>query len=448
MTHKVCTVRKTFFPNAFAWDSGRLHLTSYGHIQLLQFMTIVPSIRKECAMPSLNSFIQNPYRYFYWSRLMSRVLWVDLLELQGWLVTGYDEAEAIMKDSRFIKERHTLLPPDQQPQIPEHIKPAYELSQHMLVFRDAPDHTRLRSIVTKVFTRKTVEKLRPTIEQMCDDVILSRKGHTRHELIQDIAFPFTFLTIAILLGVPREDTHRFRDWFKQAFRVVDLNSSMQDWEELSPMLLDIRQYLDALIDEKQARPQDDLISGMLAVGVHGEKMTKLEMISTCLLLLFAGHETTYNLITNGYYLLLRHPKQMRLLRENPSLMGNAIDEILRYEPPGLMTTRWVSEDLNFAGKAMKKSQIVMLALGGANRDPRKNKRPGKFDIERKKVQHLSFTAGAHYCLGTVLGKMETEIALGRLLKHLHHPVLLEKPRWKQTVAIHGFESLQLEAEIL
>jgi cytochrome P450 len=108
----------------------------------------------------------------------------------------------------------------------------------------------------------------------------------------------------------------------------------------------------------------------------------------------------------------------------------------------------VSEDLNFAGKAMKKSQIVMLALGGANRDPRKNKRPGKFDIERKKVQHLSFTAGAHYCLGTVLGKMETEIALGRLLKHLHHPVVLEKPRWKQTVAIHGFESLQLQAEIL
>jgi pimeloyl-[acyl-carrier protein] synthase len=399
-------------------------------------------------MPSLNGFTQNPYRYFYWSRMMSRILWVNLFELQGWLVTGYDEAEAIMRDPRFIKEKHTLVPPEQRPQIPDHIKPAYELPNHMLVFRDAPNHTRLRSIVTKVFTRKMVEKLRPTIEQVCDDVILSRKGHKQHELINDIAFPFTFLTIAIVLGVPRDDIHRFRDWFKQAFRVVDLNSSIRDWEELTPMLLDMREYLDALIDEKHARPKDDLISGMIAVGEHGEKMSKLEMISTCLLLLFAGHETTYNLITNGYYLLLQHPKQMKLLMSNPSLMGNAIDEILRYEPPGLMTTRWVSEDLNFGGKKMKKAQIIMIALGGANRDPRKNKQPGKFDIGRKNIQHLSFTAGAHYCLGTALGKMEAEIALSRLLKHLHHPVVVEKPKWKQTVVIHGYESLNLEAEIM
>jgi pimeloyl-[acyl-carrier protein] synthase len=403
--------------------------------------------RKERFMPSLNGFIQNPYRYFYWSRFMSRVLWVNFLDLQGWLVTGYDEAEAIMRDPRFIKERFKLLPPEQHPQIPDYIKPAYELSQNMLVFRDAPDHARMRSVVTKVFTRKMIEALRPTIEQVCDDVILSRKGHKQHDLINDIAFPFTFLTIAIVLGVPREDMHRFREWFKQAFRVVDLNSSMRDWEELTPMLLEIRAYLDELIDEKQARPQDDLISGMLSASEQGQKMSKLEMISTCLLLLFAGHETTYNLITNGYYLLLRHPKQMQLLMSNPSLMGNAVDEILRYEPPGLMTTRWVSEDLQFAGKQMKKSQIVMLALGGANRDPRKNKQPDKFNIERKQIQHLSFTAGAHYCLGAGLGKLEAEIALGRLLKHLRHPKVLEKPKWKQTVVIHGVESLKLEAEI-
>ncbi|MBO9610348.1 MAG: cytochrome P450 [Paenibacillaceae bacterium] len=398
-------------------------------------------------MPSLDRFIQQPYRYFFWSRMMSRILWVNLLDLQGWLVTGYDEAEAIMKDPRFVKERHKLIPPEQIPAIPAHIQPAYELSQHMLVFRDAPDHTRMRSIVTKVFTRKMVEKLRPAIEQMCDDTILSRKGHKQHELIGDIAFPFTFLTIAVVLGVPRADMHKFRDWFKHAFRVVDLNSSMRDWEELTPMLLSMREYLDALIDEKQARPQDDLISGMLAVQEHGEKMSRVEMISTCLLLLFAGHETTYNLITNGYYLLLRHPKQMKLLQSNPALIGNAIDEILRYEPPGLLTTRWVSEDMQFAGKTMKKSQIVIIALGGANRDPRKNKRPGKFDITRKQIQHLSFTAGAHYCLGTALGKMEAEIALSRLLKHFHDPVVIEKPKWKQTVAIHGVESLKLEAEI-
>lgn len=399
-------------------------------------------------MPSLNGFINNPYRYFYWSRKLSPVLWVNLFDVQGWLVTGFDEAEAIMKDSRFVRERFKLKPPDEQPQIPDHILPAYELPNHMLVFRDAPDHTRLRGLVTKVFTKKMVDGLRPTIEQVCDDVIQSRKGKTEHELIGDIAFPFTFLTIAILLGVPREDMHVFREWFKHAFRVVDLTSSMKDWEELSPMLIEIRSYLSNLIEIKRAHPQEDLISGLIAADYHGETMTKLELISTCLLLLFAGHETTYNLIANGYYLLLKHPKQLKLLQENPALLHSAIDEMLRYEPPGLMTSRWVSEDLTFAGKKMKKSQIVMLAMGGANRDPRKNKRPDKFDITRRSIAHLSFTAGAHYCLGTVLGKMEAEIALSRLLKHLRNPAVLEKPKWKQTVVIHGFESLKLRADIV
>lgn len=400
-------------------------------------------------MPSLDGFIQNPNRYFFWSRLMSRVLWVNLLELQGWLVTGYDEAEAILRDPRFIKERFKLIPVEQHPQIPDYMKPAYALPQNMFAFRDAPDHTRMRGMVKKAFTKKMVENLRPKLEQVFEDVMLSRKGFRQHELIGDIAFPYTFLVIAAVLGVPREDTPKFREWFKEVFRVIDLNSSMRDWEELTPMLLEIRGYLDALIDERQDKPQDDLISGILEAGKTGEAtMSRDEMISTCLMLLWAGHETTYNLITNGYYMLLRHPRQLKLLHANPALMGNAVEEMLRYDPPGLMTTRWVSEDLDFAGKAMKKSQIVMIALGGANRDPRKNKRPGKFDIARKNVQHLSFAAGAHYCLGASLGKMEIEIAFAGLLKHFRNPVILEEPKRKPTVVVHGFESLKLEAEIV
>jgi cytochrome P450 len=222
---------------------------------------------------------------------------------------------------------------------------------------------------------------------------------------------------------------------------------MEELEQAADEMLHAGAYFKELIDARRRCPQDDLLSQLVLLQDRGEPVTEEEIIATCVLLLSAGHETTVNLITNGYYLLLRHPEQCEKLRVDESLLANAIEEMLRYEPPALTTSRWVSEDMKYCGRSLKKGQFIILALGGANRDPRVMPEPDRFDIARNPVKHLSFASGAHYCIGAPLARLEGQIAIGILVKHLRQPRLLEAPKWKNSIALRGFESLRIEAEI-
>ncbi|WP_274365681.1 cytochrome P450 [Paenibacillus thermotolerans] len=397
---------------------------------------------------AMDAYIENPYAVFAAARTQHPVVWQELLGIPIWLVTGYREVDAILKDSRFVREYRRLVPPEHQPVFSERIAPAMKLMNDMMLFKDAPDHTRLRNLVNKAFTPRMVEKLRPAIGAIADQLLDDMRGRRKHELIRDFAYLLPVFVIAELLGVPREDRGFFRRWSDAFVRFIDFNPTMEELESLSGDIAESKRYFEELIAVRRTAPQDDLISKLIASEESGDQLSTDEMVATCLLLMIAGHETTANLITNGYKLLLDHPEMYELLRADRSLAPAAVEEILRYEPPVLMTSRLASGTIEFAGATFQKAQGIMLALAGANRDPSVVSRPDEFDIARKDCKHLSFAAGPHYCLGAPLARLEGCIALDKLVARARQPELAAEPQWRKNIIFRGYEALHFKAEIL
>lgn len=389
-------------------------------------------------------FYKDPYSYFKNARTISPVLYTELFQRTGWLITGYKEVEKVLKDPRFIKEATKVTPPEQ---VPKSVMPAISLNQKMMLFRDAPDHTRLRNLVNKAFSPRMVEKLRGTVNEIADYLIANMKGKSTHELISDFSYLLPVFVITDLLGVPQDDRDLFRNWSDAFIKFIDFNTTIEDLELVTKDILDASNYFRSLITERRSRPKEDLISHLIAAEESGDKLSEDEMIASCLLLLIAGHETTVNLITNGYYLLLKHPDQYELLKYDITLIPSAVEEILRFESPVIFTSRWAREDFEFAGNSIKKGDYFMVSLGGANYDPSVTNNPEIFDITRKNIKHLSFSTGPHFCLGAPLARLEGQIAIEKLTRHLYNPVLIEEPTRRANVAFRGFESLNIEASI-
>ncbi|PGL68864.1 cytochrome P450 [Bacillus sp. AFS055030] len=389
-------------------------------------------------------FYKDPYSFFSTARKISPVLYTELFQRTGWLVTGYREAEVMLKDPRFIKEETKVAPPEQ---IPESVMPAIAINRKMMLFRDAPDHTRLRNLVNKAFSPRMVENLRVTVNEIADHIIANMKGKFTHELISDFSYLLPVFVITDLLGVPKEDRDLFRNWSEAFIKFIDFNTTMKDLELVSKDILDASNYFRNLISKRRIEPKEDLISHLIVAEESGDKLSEDEMIASCLLLLIAGHETTVNLITNGYYLLLKHPEALELLKNDLTLIPSAIEEILRYESPVIFTSRWAREDFKFFGNSIKKGDYFMVSLGGANYDPAVTNNPETFDITRKIIKHLSFSSGPHFCLGAPLARLEGQIAIEKLIKHLVNPVLIEEPTRRKNVAFRGFESLKIQASV-
>lgn len=395
----------------------------------------------------LRQFLKDPHPFFHHSRAASPVLRTGLFGIDGWLVTGFEETEAILKDARFAKDQWRLRGEEHPPDFPARFAGAYRTVTRMMLFQDPPAHTRLRQLVVKAFAPTMVSKLRPEIERTCHALIDARAGQTTHELIGDFASPLPVGVIAALLGVPAKDGDLFRRWSADFVRLIDLTASIEIWERAGAAIAEFEEYILALVEEKRARPCDDLLSALVAVEEQGAKLTLDELVSTCMVLLIAGHETTTNLIGSGYCRLLQHPEQLTALRDDPALRAGAVEEMLRYDPPGLITSRWPAEDLTFRGHEMRRGEIVMLAIGAANRDPRVVTDPDVFDIRRKPNRHLSFGAGIHYCLGATLGRLETEIAIRTLMTRLEAPAFIADPEPRTSVVIRGFERLDVRATV-
>ncbi|MGE3277625.1 MAG: cytochrome P450 [Vicinamibacterales bacterium] len=398
-------------------------------------------------MPALEEFLRDPHPFFHRARAVSPVLRTELFGIDGWLVTGFEEAEAILKDPRFAKDQWRLRGAEHPPDFPARYIPAYRVVTRMMLFQDPPAHTRMRHLVVKAFAPTMASKLRPEIERACAALLDARAGQATHELVGDFAGPLPVGVIAALLGVPPEDGPRFRRWSAEFVRLIDLTADPEVWEHAGAAIAEFEEYIQALVEEKRARPCDDLLSALVAVEEQGTMLTLDELVSTCMVLLIAGHETTTNLIGSGYFRLLQHPDQYAALASDPALMPGAIEEMLRFEPPGLITSRWPAEDVTFRGHEMRRGEIVMLAIGAANRDPRVVSDPDVFDIRRKPNRHLSFGSGVHYCLGAALGRLETEIAIRALMRRLERPELLADPQPRTSVVIHGLARLDVRATV-
>jgi cytochrome P450 len=282
---------------------------------------------------------------------------------------------------------------------------------------DGEDHRRVRQLVAKAFTPRMVGRLRPRIEEIADDLVDRVAPDGRMELVDDFAFPLPIIVIAELLGIPVEDRDRFRVW-SNSFLLPPLTDELR--EQILRHTDEFVAYLDVLFAERRAQPSDDLLSALVRAEEHGDRLSENELYSMAVLLIVAGHETTVSLITNAVLALLGQPDELERLQADPSLMRNAVEELLRYDSPVERTiARWAAADTELGGKAIARGNIVIAVVGSANRDAEQFEEPDRLDLTRAAAaKHVGFGRGPHYCLGAPLARLETEIALTKLLGRL------------------------------
>jgi cytochrome P450 len=355
--------------------------------------------------------------------------------IPGWLVTSYDDARALLADPRLSKDGHRtleLFPPG----LAEGFRSP--LGSHMLS-SDPPDHTRLRKLVTKAFTARTVDRLRPRIEQVAAELLDAIPAGATTDLLSAYALPLPIAVISDLLGVPAADRDRFRGW------TLTLFTATTPREALAETTRQMAAYLAALVEDKRAHPGDDLMSQLVQVSDDGDQLSAAELLSMGSLLLQAGFETTVNLIGNGVLSLLRHPAQLALLRSDPALLAGAVEEFLRYEGPGnIATNRFTTEPVQAGGVEIPAGQFVLISLLAANRDERQFADPDRLDITRPPGGHLAFGHGIHHCLGAPLARLEGQIAIGALLRRFPGLALAAEPedlRWRDSAMMHGLYEL-------
>jgi cytochrome P450 PksS len=357
-----------------------------------------------------------------------------------WFLTRYDDVSEVLKDQRFIKDfRKNLKPEHAQRYLPEEDDPTWQAINRHLLNLDAPDHTRLRSLVHKAFTPRRVRDLQPRIEAIAAELLDDMESQSEADLIDSFAFPLPITVIAEMLGVHQERRDDFRRWTNALLFGMD--------EEAGRIaVMEFMQYVNELIAVRRNDDKGDILSALVRVEEEGDTLDHMELLSMVFLLLVAGHETTVNLIGNGTLALLQHPEQFRLLRENlDELLPSAVEEMLRYNGPvETPTTRWASEDITISGVTIPEGEIVLPSLLAANRDPAIFENPNTFDITRDPNPHIAFGAGVHFCLGAPLARMEATIAFKHLIERLPNLRLntpVEMLQWNSSLLIHGMKKL-------
>jgi cytochrome P450 len=316
------------------------------------------------------------------------------------------------------------------------------------LFLDPPDHTRLRKLVSKAFAPKVVNALRPDIGVLVGELLDEIAAKGRFDVVEDFAYPLPVAVICRLLGVPLDDEPQFSHASGLLAQALDpfvtfTGSASDGLQERLDAGAWLREYLHGLIDRRRSRPGDDLMSGLIAVKESGDQLTEPEIVSTCLLLLVAGHETTVNLIGNAILAMLRQPPQWAALREDANRVSAVIEETLRYDPPVQMVGRIALEDMTIGDAKVPEGDVMMLLLAAAHRDPAEFDRPDTFDPDRGTLRHLGFGRGLHYCLGAPLARMEASIALSELAARFPDARLASAPQYKTNVTLRGLSELMV-----
>lgn len=380
-------------------------------------------------------FNRNPYPMFKEMRENEPIYRTTMADgQQAWVISRYEDAVAALKEPRFIKDPEKVFgSPDEA--VPGHTQPKN------ILMSDPPDHERLRKLVQKAFTPRTIEGLRGRIQEIADD-LLDRVEGNEMNLIDDFAFPLPIIVICEMLGVPSEDRGRFRKWSNV---LIEGGDHPNETEEIDQHWQAFMEYLAELVASRRQDPRDDLITGLIQVEEQGDHLSEAELYDLIMILIIAGHETTVNLIGNGMLALLQHPDQMEQLKKQPELMKSAIEEFLRYNGPVQMATnRWAGETFEFRGTVIPEGDLVLVALDSADHDPDQFEAPETFDITRESNRHLAFGKGIHFCLGAPLARLEGEIAVGTLLRRLpglRMKTVEEHLQWRSGLLIRGVKEL-------
>jgi cytochrome P450 len=402
--------------------------------------TLRPALDEQLVSPA---FYQNPYPFYEQLRAEAPVVYSEALG--GWLLTRYDDVLATLHDPRRFSSQGRMLAALER--LPNGSRAHFKLFEdHFsigLISSDPPNHTRLRGLVNKAFTPRAIEQLRPRIQQLVDEMLDAVEPSGRLDIVRDLAYPLPAIVIAEMLGAPPEAREDFKVWSDgilafQGTGVVTPEVLAYAQQHLQTM----RAFLMELLVERRQRPQDDLLSRLAAAEMEGDRLTEAELLTTCVTLLTAGHETTTNLIANGLYTLLCHPEQLEQLRANPSLMPTAIEELLRFESPLQRNPRRVAEDLEYGSAHMRRGDYVLQILGAANRDPAIFAEAGSLRLTRQPNRHLAFGFGLHFCVGAPLARLEGPIAIGTVLRRLPGLRLAaETVEWQPHGLLRGLAAL-------
>jgi len=360
-----------------------------------------------------------------------------------WLITRYDDVKRAFHDhdnlssdriTPFLNER---LSPDR--------RPVLEVFSRWLVFRDPPDHGRLRKLVHLAFTPRAVERMHEQIQTIVDELLDALPPHGAIDAVRDFAYPLPAIVIAQMLGAPPGDRDRFKAWSDDITPLLFGGAETADrYPRAAAGVEGFTTYVRALIQRSRHNGKDTLLDDLVRASEDGESLSDAELEATCLLLLFAGHETTTNLIANTLMVLLQHDDARRAVVEDDVAAAGAVEEVLRYEGPAKSIMRWVARDHELHGQTLRRDDRVLLVMGSANRDPERFADPDRFDVRRDQNQHLGFGHGPHYCLGASLARREAQIAVAGILRRL--PELrstTQEREWQPQLLSRGLRSLPL-----
>jgi len=356
--------------------------------------------------------------------------------LNMWVLTRYEDVALVLRDQRFSADRTKW----EGFQALEGFQPV-----RSLLSLDPPDHTRLRTLVTKAFTPRVVEQLRSQAQVIVDEALDRAASHGEMELIEDLAYPLPVAVIAGMLGVPRDDRPRFREWSRVLVSSLD-PVALPDSDQITAVRAAedaLFEYLSGVVAERRREPRDDVISALIAVEERGDVLNERELLVMLNLLLVAGHETTVNLIGNGMLALLRNPEQLALLRRRPELLESAVEELLRFDSPVQLTGRIAAEACEVGGQQIGRGKLVLTLLGAANRDPQQFPDPDRLDLTRSPNQHFSFGRGIHFCLGAPLARLEGRIAISSLVSRFAELRQVGEAVRSQTITLRGLTRLPL-----
>ena len=361
--------------------------------------------------------------------------------MNAWVFTRYADADTILRDHRrfssdprkrdLSKRQRAALPPS---------------DEWTMLLMDPPDHTRLRSLVNRAFTRRAVNALEPHVRRVMETLLDGIGDPAGFDLMEAVANPLPVIVIAEMLGVPPEDRAQFRQWSNRRARLLEPTLGAREREAGRAAGEALHAYFLSIIEARRAEPRDDIISALVHAEEAGDSLSEREMVNMLRLLLVAGNETTTNLIGNGMLALLRHPAQLQALRDDPDRLPAAVEELLRFDSPVQADFRGALEDCDVNGFPVRRGDHIVALIGAANHDPAVFDHPERLDFDRREGSHISFGRGIHHCLGAPLARLEGRIALEMLLERYSSMRLLrERPAFRNSIVLRGLRSLPIGA---
>lgn len=379
----------------------------------------------------------DPHPHYHRLRAEQPIWWIP--EWDEYVFTRWEDCERILRDPTMSSDPAT-----------RRVQPPFlELGEGMerpraLLFMDPPDHTRLRKLVSKAFTPRTVERLRPHVAELVHGM-LDAADPSGFDLIETVGFPLPVTVICELLGVPAEDQHLFGPWSSDASRMLDADLDPETIQRGMLAFMSLVNYLNGVFEERRAAPRDDLLSALVAAEEEGDRLSEEELRTTVVLLFVAGHETTTNLIGNGTVALLRQRDQWERLVADPSLAPGAVEEVLRFDGPVHVTARTATVPSQVGDVLVEPGQGLVTLLAAANRDPARFPDPDQLDITRPDNQHLTFSHGIHYCMGAALARLEGQETFKALTQRFPTLELTEEPVHREHFVLRGYNAVHVAA---